>query len=144
MKLQQLSERAVRRALSSSQSAVFATIVALTFGISFGASAHETTDLSAAPAMMPQTAARVPPGRSVKLQGVLTLIHADYFPQNQSAQALVIHDDNGNDTRVRFTGPQPKLGARVSVTGTVAQDGGVDVSGSTVLGDSTATTLASG
>src|SRR5215831_12089840 len=120
MKPQQLAERAFRRALSSSQSAVFAAIVASTLGISFAAFAHEKTDLSAAPAMMPQTAAKVPPGQAAKLQGVLTLIHADYFAQNQSAQALVVHEDNGNDTRVNFNGPQPKLGSRVSVSGTVA------------------------
>jgi hypothetical protein len=144
MKPKQLAERALLRPLSSSQSVVFAAIVTLTFGISFGASAHEKTDLSAAPAMMPQTAAKVPPGQAAKLQGVLTIIHADYFPQNQSAQALVIHEDNGNDTRVNFNGSQPKLGSRLSVSGTVAADGSVNVSGTTVLGESTATTLASG
>jgi hypothetical protein len=144
MDLQQLSRRSFRRAESSSQSPIFAAVAALLLVTPLAGFAHEVTDLSAAPALMPQTAVKAPRGRGVTLHGVLTLLHADYFSQNQSAQALVVHADNGSDTRVNFNGPPPKLGSRVSVTGTVAADGSVNVSGTTLLSESTDTTLASG
>jgi hypothetical protein len=144
MNLEQTKQRLVRRTLSS-KSRICAALAALTLGATVIASAHEVGDSSAAPTLLAQSAGKsngVGRGQAQR-QGVLTLLHTDYFAEGKSEQSLVVHEDNGNDTHVRFSGAPPKMGSRVSVTGTFAQDGSLDVSSASVLADAP-TTLQSG
>jgi hypothetical protein len=117
---------------------VLVSVAALTLGAAFGASAHEAANFSAAPSQIAQSAVKsTPVGPQIQLQGVLALLHADYFAEGRSAQHLVIHEDNGRDTAVRFATSPPQTGARVSVTGTLALDGVLEVSDTSVLSDAT-------
>jgi len=135
MNLQQISERPVHRNKSSFKSRVCAVLAAFALGAMAVASAHDVGDPSAAPTLLAQSAGKsngLARGQ-VQRQGTLTLLHADYFAEGKSEQALVVHEDNGRDTHVRFSGPQPALGSHVSVTGIQAADGSVDVSDTSVL-----------
>jgi hypothetical protein len=130
------------RCRSRSLSTVFGTtllVAGVAFGAAFGASAHEGTDISAT---QPSSAAvALKPthtGPLVQVYGTLALIHSDDFARGRSTQSLVIHEDNGRDTPVRFGVNAPAVGARVSVTGTLAADGALDVVGTTVLSEATA------
>ena len=142
MNLEQITQRLVRRA-SSSKFRVCAALAALALGATAVASAHEVGgDPSAAPTLLAQSAGSKSNGGGrgqVQRQGTLTLLHADYFAEGKSEQALVVHENNGHDTHVRFSGPQPNLGSHVSVTGTLAQDGSLDVSSTSVLADAPTT-----
>lgn len=121
-------------------SSVFRALVAavgVALGMTaFAASAHELGDFSAVPVPIAQSADKSKPvGHPVQLQGILALLHADYFAQGRSAQSLVIHEDNGHDTPVRFATSPPELGTRVAVTGAVALDGALEVAATTVLSE---------
>jgi hypothetical protein len=116
-----------------------ALLIAVTaLGAAFGASAHEATDLSATQsASAPSAHKGTHAGPLVQLQGTLALIHSDDFAQGRSTQTLVIHEDSGLDTPVRFGVNAPAVGARVSVTGTLAADGALDAVDTTVLSEAT-------
>src|SRR5215471_10496610 len=62
----------------------------------------------------------------IQTEGILSIIHGDDFGAGKSSHTLVIHDDGGRDTAVRFKGPPPALGDRISVYGVVGADGGID------------------
>jgi hypothetical protein len=99
----------------------------------------------AAPAQLAQNAGQSRGGgKPVQLEGTLAVIHADYFAEGRSTHAMVVHEDNGHDTSVRFAAPPPRIGSRVSVTGTQAADGSVDVSDASVLAEAPTTVLQSG
>jgi len=100
----------------------------------FGASAHDLTHAAAQAATAARKGPHSPPFQK---QGILTIIHGDDFVNGKSSHALVIHEDNGVDTPVRFSGATPKLGARISVTGATASDGTMDVSSTSVLSETT-------
>lgn len=108
---------------------------ALSLGANFEAFAHTTVDAAAAPLRIAQgaTTQSARAGQQIQRQGIVARIHADYFAEGRSAQALVIHEDSGIDTPVRFTGPPPQVGTRVSVAGTIAADDALDVSSTMVL-----------
>jgi len=106
-------------------------ILLLTAGIAFGASAHEMGDQvrdGRDPGPLPPVhgSTGLIPGSTIKAEGVLAVIHGDDFAQGRSIHTVVLHGDNGRDTPVRFSGPPPALGARISVVGTVGADGGID------------------
>ena len=138
MKSEQCSRRVGRRNRPRVRSTVLASLAALALFAAVGAYAHTESD-AVAPLRIAQSAVTqsAPPGQQAQRQGIVALIHADYFAQGRSAQTLVIHEDAGRDTAVRFSGSPPQIGARVSVTGTLAQDGSLDVSSTTVLSTST-------
>ena len=94
----------------------------------FGASAHDASDDARHATDTLRAAAPHPvsPGSAIQAEGILTIIHGDDFDQGKGSHSLVVHDDNGRDMPVRFKGPPPALGARVSVTGILATDGGMD------------------
>jgi len=102
-------------------------LVGLMLAPVFAASAHDTSDARHASdgrAAAPHPAGGV--GATTQAEGILAIIHGDDFAEGGSFHTLVVHDNNGRDTPVRFKGPPPALGARVSVSGTVAADGGID------------------
>lgn len=141
MKLEQIRGRSVRRNKSSLQSRVRAVLAALALGATVAASAHDVGDPLAAPTVLAQNAGKSRGGgKPVQLEGILTVVHADYFAEGKSTHALVVHEDNGHDTEVRFNGSPPKMGSRVSVNGMQAVDGSVDVSDASVVAEAAATT----
>ncbi|HKS90763.1 MAG TPA: Ig-like domain-containing protein [Tepidiformaceae bacterium] len=101
----------------------------------FSASAHDVAAAIGQPSAA--AARRGAHSPQFQKQGILTIVHADDFVRGKSSQALVIHEDNGVDTPVRFSGATPKLGARISVTGATAADGTMDVSSTSVLSEAT-------
>ena len=129
------------RSRSRSLSTAFGTtllIAGVALGAAFGASAHEATDPSAMqPSSTPSAHKPTRTGPQVQVQGTIALIHSDDFTQGKSTQTLVIHEDSGRDTPVRFSANAPEVGARVSVTGTLAADGALDVVDTTVLFEAT-------
>jgi len=100
----------------------------------FSASAHNVANGTSQQATAARKGPHSPPFQK---EGILTIIHGDDFVQGKSSQALVIHEDNGADTPVRFSGTPPGLGKRISVTGALASDGTMDVSSTTVLSETT-------
>jgi len=114
---------------------MLALVAGLALGAAFGASAHNVDPSAPQPSAQRGAGGGGRSGPPVQLEGTLSLIHADDFARGKGSQALVIHDDNGVDTAVRFAGPPPKLGARLSVLGAKAPDGSVDVSDTSVLSE---------
>ena len=110
-------------------------IAGAALGAAVGAFAHEATDPQSAGA--PSALKGTRGGPLVQVQGALALIHSDDFARGRSTQTLVIHEDSGRDTPVRFGVNAPAVGARVSVTGIVAADGALDAVDTTVLSDAT-------
>ena len=100
----------------------------------FSASAHDVANATAQQAAAARKGPHSPPFQK---EGTLTIIHGDDFVQGKSSQTLVVHEDNGADTPVRFSGTPPGLGKRISVTGAMATDGTMDVSSTTVLSETT-------
>ena len=100
----------------------------------FSASAHDVANATSQQATAARKGPHSPPFQK---EGILTIIHGDDFVQGKSSQTLVVHEDNGADTPVRFSGTPPGLGKRISVTGAMAADGTMDVSSTTVLSETT-------
>ena len=103
----------------------------------FSASAHDVA--ANAPSQQAAAVRKGPHSPPFQKEGILTIIHGDDFVQGKSSQTLVVHEDNGADTAVRFSGTPPGLGKRISVTGALATDGTMDVSSTTVLSETTST-----
>jgi Big-like domain-containing protein/gametolysin peptidase M11 len=127
-----------RRSLPRSPSTALATLAfGVAVGTASGAFAHDVGQLSTAQMSAPKGTHSPPISPPIQKQGILTLIHADYFSKGRSAQALVVHEDDGVDTKVRFSGATPNLGARISVVGALAADGTIDVTDTSVLSEAT-------
>src|SRR5205823_8730622 len=84
------------------------------FGAATGVSAHDGSVEPAAQAVI-STSAVVSAGPLVQVEGTLAVIHTDHFAQGKSTKNLVIHDNNGRDTPVRFANPPPQVGTRLTV-----------------------------
>lgn len=108
-------------------------VAAVILVAAFGASAHGLANATA----QLGSARNGPHSGPLQKEGILTIVHADDFVRGKSSQALVIHEDNGTDTRVRFSKTPPGLGSRISVTGAMAADGAMDVSDTSVLSQTT-------
>jgi len=129
----QLKERSVKHMsqVGSRRYLPFATLRAVLLGaglaLTFGASAHDSASASRNTGGDPlQGRPAASPGSSKQASGILAIIHSDDFTHGNSTHTLVVHEDNGRDTPVRFTGIPPALGTRVSVTGALGTDGGID------------------
>ena len=125
------------RAISSRHCAFAASralllVASLAFVPTFAALAHDVAGPSSrdASAVRMDATLHVAPaasaGSPAQASGILTVIHSDDFARGNSTHTLVVHGDNGRDTPVRFAGPPPAAGTRVSVTGTLGADGGID------------------
>src|SRR5689334_13364863 len=103
MKSEQCSRRVGRRNRHRVRSTALAALAALALFAAVGTYAHTVSD-AVAPLRIAQSAVTqsAPQGQQAQRQGIVALIHADYFAQGHSAQALVIHEDAGRDTAVRF------------------------------------------
>ena len=107
-------------------------IAGVGLGATVGVSAHDEGDFAREQRVALQPAAHaLPPGSPIQVEGILSIIHSDDFDAGRSSHTLVIHDDSGRDTAVRFKGPPPALGARINVSGVVGADGGIDSAEST-------------
>ena len=103
-------------------------LAAIALAPTFSALAHDANDADRhAPDTLRSTAPHpISPGSPIQVEGILAIVHGDDFDQGKGSHALVVHDANGRDTAVRFKGPPPALGARVSVSGVMAIDGAID------------------
>jgi hypothetical protein len=107
--------------------------VVLGLASTVAAHAHDAAEIAGARSMGHLGPAS---GPVVQRQGILTIIHEDYFTHGKSNQKLVIHEDDGADIAVRFAGTPPGLGKRISVVGPVDANGVVDVIDTTEVSDS--------
>ena len=112
-------------------------IAGVALGAAVGASAHEVGDFSRDVRGIPQTAPHgaPSPGSPVQAEGILAIIHSDDFEGGRSTHALVVHEDSGRDTPVRFKGPPPALGTRINVAGISGTDGGIDSAEATSIAE---------
>ena len=128
-----LTSRAIfRRHPPLAASRTLLLIAGLAFVPAFAVSAHDLAAAASGSASAPRTDALLHAtpapnaGSPAQASGILTVIHSDDFERGNSTHTLVVHGDNGRDTPVRFAGSPPAAGTRVSVTGTVGADGGID------------------
>jgi Bacterial Ig-like domain (group 3) len=108
-----------------------AVLLSVSLTLSFDLSAHDLASASrdtGGPLRTdePLHAAPVSLGSPKQASGIVAIIHSDDFDRGHSTHTLVVHEDNGRDTPVRFAGVPPALGTRVIVTGALGADGGID------------------
>jgi hypothetical protein len=118
-------------------------LAAAALGASPRALAHDIVGhpLAVEPSVtLPDSAGKPQP--LLQVEGTVAVIHGDDFAQGKGTHQLVIHDASGHDTPVRFTGPPPEIGSRVSVTGTKASDGVLESSQTTSVAQAIPTTSA--